>query len=77
MKAQVNDLKAGQGYKVEIRASNHDYVKQVPIIPNWGGLRIGAVKVVEPEDALNEAVDLARVSDGKFLLCLFYCDDQS
>ncbi|KAH7877108.1 glycoside hydrolase family 3 protein [Lentinula edodes] len=68
VKAQVNDLKAGQGYKVEIRASNRDYVKQVPIIPNWGGLRIGAVKVVEPEDALNEAVDLARVSDVAILV---------
>ncbi|KAJ3873284.1 glycoside hydrolase family 3 protein, partial [Lentinula edodes] len=67
VKAQVNDLKGGQGYKVEIRASNHDYVKQVPIIPNWGGLRIGAVKV-EPEDALNEAVDLARVSDVAILV---------
>ncbi|KIK67754.1 glycoside hydrolase family 3 protein [Collybiopsis luxurians FD-317 M1] len=64
VKTQIRDLKAGQRYKIEVRADNHEYVKQVPIIPNWGGLRIGAAKVIEPETGLKEAVDLAKASDG-------------
>ncbi|KAE9409914.1 hypothetical protein BT96DRAFT_871714 [Gymnopus androsaceus JB14] len=35
IKVQVEGLKASQGYKLEVRASNHEYIKQVPIIPNW------------------------------------------
>ncbi|KAJ4479221.1 glycoside hydrolase family 3 protein [Lentinula aciculospora] len=66
VKTQVQGLKAGQGYKVEVRASNHAYVKQVPIIPNWGGLRIGVVRVVKPEDALQEAIDLAKSCDAEW-----------
>ncbi|KAJ3796785.1 glycoside hydrolase family 3 protein [Lentinula aff. detonsa] len=68
VKVQVPGLKAGQGYLLEVRANNHDYVKQVPIIPNWGGLRLGAVKVVEPEDALKEAIDLAKSTDVAILV---------
>ncbi|KAJ3776727.1 glycoside hydrolase family 3 protein [Lentinula raphanica] len=68
VKAQVPDLKAGQGYRLEVRASNHAYVRQTPIIPNWGGLRIGAIRAVEPEDALKNAIQLAESSDVAILV---------
>ncbi|KAE9409912.1 hypothetical protein BT96DRAFT_806236, partial [Gymnopus androsaceus JB14] len=34
----------------------------------WGGLRLGGIKVTEPEAALREAVDLAKTSDVVILV---------
>jgi beta-glucosidase len=66
----VKGLNAGQKYKVEVRVSNLELVEKGLPFPCWGGLRFGGIKVVEKEEALHEAVDLAKTSDGVYPSCL-------
>jgi len=67
----VKGLQAGQKYKVEVRISNVELVEKGLPFPCWGGLRFGGIKVVEDEAALNDAIQLAKESDGElaFLAC--------
>jgi beta-glucosidase len=62
----IKDLKKGQKYHLEIRVSNLEFMAQIPIIPAWGGFRLGAMKVVEPEQAIRDAIQLAKESDGEY-----------
>ncbi|KAI3616685.1 beta-glucosidase [Moniliophthora roreri] len=64
----VKDMQKGQKYSLEIRISNLEFMAQIPIIPAWGGFRLGAMKVMEPEQAIKDAVKLAKESDVAILV---------
>ena len=61
----VRGLAAGKEYDIEIRASNSYLVAKGSPISGRGGIRVGALKRVREEDAINDAVELAEKSDGE------------
>ncbi|CAA7260099.1 unnamed protein product [Cyclocybe aegerita] len=63
----VNGLKAGQAYDLEIRIDNSTYAPLSPF-PCWGVLRAGAIRDVNPEAAIEEAVAFAKESDVAILV---------
>lgn len=62
----VKDLKGGQEYDLEIRVSSEEFVARGTPFPCWGGIRAGAIRDLKDEEHIQEAVDLARSSDGMF-----------
>lgn len=60
----VCDLKAGQSYNIEIRLSNAEIVSHGSPIICRGGIRLGAIRKIGAEEAIKEAVQLAKDSDG-------------
>ncbi|KAF9006624.1 glycoside hydrolase family 3 protein [Cyathus striatus] len=66
IRSAVKDLKAGQVYNLEIRLSTADFAARGSPFTCWGGIRLGAVPVINPENAIRDAVDLAKITDGKF-----------
>lgn len=61
----VKGLKAGQEYELEVQINNAEFVARGPPFFCWGGFRLGAFRVVDPEAAIQEAVDLVKESDGR------------
>lgn len=67
----VPGLKAGQAYNVEIRLSNSQFVARGSPFTCRGGIRFGAMRQVGEEDAIRDAVALAKESDGEYYeLCI-------
>lgn len=60
----IKDLKAGQSYNVEIRLSNSQFVARGSPFTCRGGIRFGTIRQVGEEDAIRDAVALAKESDG-------------
>jgi beta-glucosidase len=61
-------LKKGKQYSIEIRLSNAEFIARGSPFFCRGGIRLGAVRRIEPEEGIKEAVKLAKEADGKFLL---------
>lgn len=64
VKGIAKGLKAGQEYALEIRIANEAFATQPIPFPCWGVIRAGGIRVVEPDIAIQEAVHVARESDG-------------
>jgi beta-glucosidase len=64
VRSLVKDLKAGQGYDLEIRISNADFATYALPFPFWGVIRAGGVKQIDGDAAIQQAVELAKESDG-------------
>ncbi|KAF8165588.1 glycoside hydrolase family 3 protein [Crassisporium funariophilum] len=64
VRTTVKGLKAGQSYDLEIRLSNADFAARGSPFLCWGGIRVGAVRDVDGDAAIQEAVQLAKESDG-------------
>lgn len=60
-------LKAGQEYNLELRLSNADFVARGSPFQCWGGIRLGGIREFGGDEAINEAVELAKASDGMTL----------
>lgn len=60
----VEGLKAGQEYALELRLSNADLVARGNPFTCWGGIRIGGIRKIDGDNAIQEAVSLAKNSDG-------------
>ena len=63
----LTGLKAGEPHKIEIRIGNAELVAAEPIFKYRGGIRLGAIRKVEDEQAIQDAVTLAKGADGKWL----------
>lgn len=59
-------LKAGQEYDLEIRVSNAALASVALPFHCWGVIRAGGIRVVDADKAIQEAVVLAKESDGLF-----------
>ncbi|KAL0570610.1 hypothetical protein V5O48_011358 [Marasmius crinis-equi] len=68
VKSVVKNLKKGQSYRLEVRVSNEEFVKKTAILPTWGGLRLGGIRVVDPDQGIRDAVGLAKESDVVILV---------
>jgi hypothetical protein len=60
----VKDLKAGQGYDLEIRLNNAEFILRGSPFTCWGGIRLGGIRKIEEDQGITEAVELAKESDG-------------
>lgn len=69
VRAIVKNLKAGQTYDIEVRADSADFAARRPPFPCWGGVRVGGMKLINDDNAIGEAVQLAKESDGE---CFIY-----
>ena len=67
----MKGLKAGQRYDLEIRLSNAEFIARGSPFTCRGGIRLGGIRQIGEEQAINEAVQLAKESDGA-LLSHFY-----
>lgn len=63
MRTVVKDLKANQAYNVDLRLSNSTLVSGESLFTCRGGIQLGAIRQVG-EDAIRDAVTLAKESDG-------------
>ena len=63
----LTGLKAGEPHKIEIRIGNAELVAAEPIFKYRGGIRLGAIRKVEDEQAIQDAVTLAKGADGEWL----------
>ncbi|KAK0461743.1 glycoside hydrolase family 3 protein [Desarmillaria tabescens] len=68
VRAIVEGMKAGQEYGLEVRLSNVEFIARGPPFPYWGGFRLGGIRVVGGQEAIQEAEALARASDVVILL---------
>lgn len=66
VRSLVKDLKAGQGYNLEIRISNADFATYALPFPFWGVIRAGGIKQLDGDTAIQQAVGLAKESDGQW-----------
>jgi beta-glucosidase len=64
----VKDLKAGQTYKFEVRLSNQEFMAKPSPFTCRGGIRLGAWRDVSEDDGIEEAVTIAKASDGQYAL---------
>lgn len=64
MDTVLNGLKKNQEYALEVRLSSKSVNERGLHFQCWGGLRIGAMKKMDEEVAIEEAVTLAQESDG-------------
>ncbi|KAF9485175.1 glycoside hydrolase family 3 protein [Pholiota conissans] len=68
VRAVAKDLRAGQEYDLEIRMSNAFFASSGIPFPCWGVMRAGAVKIVDADVSIREAVALAHESDVVILV---------
>lgn len=61
----MKGLKAGTKHKVEVRLSNKEFIARGAPFSTRGGIRLGTIRQIDPEQGLKEAVDLAKESDGE------------
>ncbi|GJE99911.1 glycoside hydrolase family 3 protein [Phanerochaete sordida] len=64
----MKGLEAGTQHKVEVRLSNQEFIGRGAPFTTRGGLRIGAIRQIDPEEGLKQAVDLAKKSDVTILV---------
>lgn len=65
------NVKAGREYKLEVRSTNEKPVGTATPFGGKGAIRIGAWKMIKDQEAIEEAVEVAKKVDG---LCLFPFD---
>ncbi|KAH9482518.1 putative beta-glucosidase I [Psilocybe cubensis] len=64
----VEGLKAGQEYDLEIRISNTEFAARGTPYVCWGGIRLGGIRKVDGRTAIQDAVQLAKLSDVAILV---------
>ncbi|KAK0243159.1 glycoside hydrolase family 3 protein [Armillaria nabsnona] len=64
----VKGMKAGQEYELEVRLSNVEFIARGPPFPFWGGFRLGGIRVIGGQEAIQEAETLAKASDVVILV---------
>lgn len=62
------DVVAGKAYHLEVRSTNEKPVGSATPFAARGAIRIGAWKLVDEEAGVEEAVALAKESDGELLI---------
>ena len=62
----LSGLKAGSQHSVEIRLSNKEFIARGAPFSTRGGIRLGTIRKVDPEQGLKDAVELAKSSDSEF-----------
>ncbi|KAI0700577.1 glycoside hydrolase family 3 protein [Cytidiella melzeri] len=67
-RALVLDLKKGQEYSIEIRMSNEQFIARGSPFICRGGLRLGAVRKIEREEGIKNAVQIAKAADVAILV---------
>ncbi|KAL1680722.1 glycoside hydrolase family 3 protein [Schizophyllum commune] len=68
VKRTVKGLKAGQTYDLEIRINSADFQARSSPFECYGGIRLGAMPSTDAEEAIREAVEVARESDVALLI---------
>jgi beta-glucosidase len=70
LRVTVPGLKSGKHVPLELRMSNESFFAAggAPFTTR-GGIRMGSIKVIEPEKAIAQAASIARDADGK---CLYH-----
>ncbi|KAG7447564.1 glycoside hydrolase family 3 protein [Guyanagaster necrorhizus] len=68
VRAIVQGMKTGQEYELEVRLSNAEFISRGPPFPSWGGFRLGGIRVIEGQEAIQEAEALAKTSDVVILV---------
>ena len=63
----LHGLKAGEKHQVEIRLSNKEFIARGAPFSTRGGIRLAAIRKVDPEQGIQAAVELAKSSDRKIL----------
>ena len=63
----LHGLKAGQKYNIEIRLSNKEFIARGAPFSTRGGIRLGAIRKIDPEEGLKDAVELAKKTDSRCL----------
>jgi len=64
----VKGLKAGQSYDLEVRLNNSAFVARGTPFTCRGGIRLGAIRQVDDEEAIQHAVILAKNADATVLV---------
>lgn len=54
------------GLAVEIRMSNQAFITKGSPFSTRGGIRLGAIRQLDSEQGIKDAVAVAKESDGKF-----------
>lgn len=67
-RAILKGLKAGQAYHIDIRLCNAAFVAKGSPFTCRGGIRLGAFRRIGEEEALNDAVRIAKSSDVAILV---------
>lgn len=62
----IHGLEANKKYDMEIRTTTSQLDPRGSPFTSRGGIRVGAMRRVKEEDAIRDAVDLAKKSDGEF-----------
>jgi beta-glucosidase len=66
VRAVVPGLKAGQAYDLELRISNGAFVARGSPYRCWGGIRMGGIRQINDDEAIDSAVKLAKDSDSGY-----------
>ncbi|KDR84011.1 hypothetical protein GALMADRAFT_236587 [Galerina marginata CBS 339.88] len=64
----LTGLKAGQEYDLEIRTCSAEFVARGTPFRCWGGIRAGAIRIIDDDSAIQEAVKIAKESDVTILV---------
>lgn len=64
----LKGIKAGKEYKVEVRLSNKEFIARGAPFTTRGGLRIGAIRQIDPEEGIKQAIDVAKGADVVILV---------
>ena len=62
----IHGLEANKKYDMEIRTTTSQLDPRGSPFTSRGGIRVGAMRQVKEEDAIRDAIDLAKKSDGEF-----------
>ena len=61
----LHDLEAGKESDMEVRASKAQLVPKPTLFTSRGAIRVDAMRQIKEEDAIDDAVELAKNSDGE------------
>lgn len=65
----LKGLKAETKHKVEVRLSNKEFIARGAPFATRGGIRLGTIRQIDPEEGIKQAVDLAKASDSEYTGC--------
>ena len=68
--AVLKGLKAGEPHSIQLPVSNAIFIARAAPFTCRGGLRLGGMKYLDEEGAIQDAVKLAKESDGEFVALL-------
>jgi beta-glucosidase len=63
----LHGLKAGQKHSIEIRLSNKEFIARGAPFSTRGGIRLGAMRQIDPEEGIKTAVQVAKEADRRCL----------